>query len=393
MPTESLNYHYSGTGQQIICSVDAISQLGAVVDRLGAGRAMVVCGPNILAHSNVVQRAQEALGARAAGLFSGIAPHSPVEVLAQAVAAARELEPDVLVAVGGGSTSDTCKGIAMMLAEGGDLHDYEVRFEPPDKVIVPDLPHQKMPIVAVGTTMGAAELSGGGGGFTDKSQGRKILISGQGTLPKVVIIDGQALATTPKPIALSTAMGQFRIAVESVYSTGHHPISDALALHTIRLLVQHLPGCQDGDIDAMLQVKTAACMTMLARPGLGLNTGIAHQLGGLYNVPHGEANSILLPHTMRFNADGCAPRLELVAQAMGIDCRGIGEQEAAIAAADGVADLCRRLGLPLTLREVGVPDEGLELIASATLTDRSLATNPKPVYDAGPIMSILRSAW
>ena len=134
-------------------------------------------------------------------------------------------------------------------------------------------------------------------------------------------------------------------------------------------------------------------MTMLARPGLGLNTGIAHQLGGLYNVPHGEANSILLPHTMRFNADACAPRLELVAQAMGIDCRGMGEQEAAIAAADGVAELCRRLGLPLTLREVGVPDEGLELIASATLTDRSLATNPKPVYDAGPIMSILRSAW
>ena len=202
-----LNYHYSGTGQQIICSVDAISQLGAVVDRLGASRAMVVCGPNILAQSNVVQRAQEALGTRAAGLFPGIAPHSPVEVLAEAVAAARKLEPDVLVAVGGGSTSDTCKGIAMMLAEGGDLHDYEVRFEPPDKVILPDLPHQKMPIVAVGTTMGAAELSGGGGGFTDKSQGRKILISGQGTLPKVVIIDGEALATTPKPIALSTAMG------------------------------------------------------------------------------------------------------------------------------------------------------------------------------------------
>jgi alcohol dehydrogenase len=69
------------------------------------------------------------------------------------------------------------------------------------------------------------------------------------------------------------------------------------------------------------------------------------------------------------------------------------DQQAAIAAAEGVAELCRSLGLPLTLREVGVPDEGLELIASATLTDRSLATNPKPVYDAGPIMSILRAAW
>lgn len=391
--TNSLSYNYVGSDQQIICAADAISQLGGVMDRLGTGRAMVVCGPNILAYSNVVQRVQETLGERAAGLFSGIAPHSPVEVLQEAVAVARDLEPGVLIAVGGGSTSDTCKGIAVMLAEGGDLHDYEVRFEPPDKVIVPDLPHQKIPIIAVGTTMGAAELSHGGGGFTDKSLGRKILISGQGTMPKVVIIDGQALATTPMPIALSTAMGQFRIAVESIYSIDHHPISDALALHTIKMLVQHLPRCQDGDIDALLQVKTAACMPMLARPGLGLNTATAHQLGGLYDVPHGEANSILLPHTMRFNTDACAHRLALVAEAMGIDTRSMDHQAAALAAADGVADLCRNLGLPMTLQEAGVPYEGLELIAAATLHDRSLATNPKPIYDAGPIMSILQAAW
>ena len=390
---ESLHYMYRGTDQQMICAADAISQLGDVADRLGVSRALVVCGPNILAQSNVVQRVQAALGTRVARLFSGIAPHSPVEVLEEAVEVAKELEPDVLIAVGGGSTSDTCKGIAVMLAEGGDLHDYEVRFEPPDKVIIPELPHEKIPIIAVATTMGAAELSNGGGGFTDKALGRKILISGQGTAPKVVIIDGQALATTPMSIVVSTAMGQFRIAVESVYSTDHHPIADALALHTIKLLIQHLPHCQDGDIDALLQVKTAACMTMLARPGLGLNTAIAHQAGGLYDIPHGEANSILLPHTMRFNTDACAGRLALIAEAMGIDTRSMDHESASLAAADGVADLCRSLGLPMTLQEAGVPREGLELIASATLHDRSLATNPKPVYDASPIMSILQAAW
>lgn len=390
---DPLKYRYSGTDQQMICSADAISQLGEVADRLGVSRALVVCGPNILSGSNVIQRVQAALGKRVAGLFSGIAPHSPVEVLEEAVTVAKDLDPDVLIAVGGGSTSDTCKGIAVMLAEGGDLHDYEVRFEPPDKVIIPELPHQKIPIIAVATTMGAAELSNGGGGFTDKTLGRKILISGQGTAPKVVIIDGQALATTPISIVLSTALGQFRIAVESIYSTDHHPISDALALHTIRLLVRHLPRCQDGDIEALLQVKTAACMTMLARPGLGLNTATAHQVGGLYDVPHGEANSILLPHTMRFNTDACADRLALVAEAMGIDTRGMHDESASLAAADGVADLCRSLGMPMTLQEAGVPEDGLESIASATLHDRSLATNPKPVYDAGPIMAILRAAW
>ena len=85
----SLNYNYTGSAQEMICAADAISQLGGVLDRLEVGRAMVVCGPNILAKSNVVQRVQEALGERAAGLFSGIAPHSPVEVLQEAVAVAR----------------------------------------------------------------------------------------------------------------------------------------------------------------------------------------------------------------------------------------------------------------------------------------------------------------
>ena len=388
-----MNYHYSGTGQQIICSVDAISQLGAVVDRLGASRAMVVCGPNILAQSNVVQRAQEALGTRAAGLFSGIAPHSPVEVLAEAVAAARELEPDVLVAVGGGSTSDTCKGIAMMLAEGGDLHDYEVRFEPPDKVIVPDLPHQKMPIVAVGTTMGAAELSGGGGGFTDKSQGRKILISGQGTLPKVVIIDGEATghhSQTHRPFhrhgpvphrrgkrVLNWSSPDFRL-LGVAYNQAVGAASGRMPGRRHR---RHAPGQDGGVHDHAGPARFGP--EHRNRPPVGRPVRRSPRGGQLHPVAtHHEVQR----RRMRAQAGVGGP-------AMGIDCRGMGDQEAAIAAADGVAELCRSLGLPLTLREVDVPDEGLELIASATLTDRSLATNPKPVYDAGPIMSILRAAW
>lgn len=397
MGTETaLKFRYSSLAQDIICAPDAISSIGDSLDKLGAERAMLVCGPTILSKSDVVQRVQDALGERSVGLFSQVAPHSPVEVLQDAVALARELEPDVLVSVGGGSTHDTSKGIAMLLAEGGDIHNYEVRFEPPNRVFVPDTPHQKIPIISVPTTMGGAELSRGGGGFTDKTLGRKILISGQGTSHRVIIIDGQALATTPLPILLSTAIGQLRIAVESVYSTGHNPIGDALALHAIKMLVDYLPRCPERDLDVLLNTKTAACLPMLAQSavgGLGLNTAIAHHVGGLYDVPHGEANAILLPHTMRYNLDASADRQALIAEAMGIDTTGMSLEEAGLAAADAVAQLCRSLGLPATLRQVGVPEDGLEFIASATLHDRGLATNPKPVSDAGPIISVLREAW
>ena len=208
-----LAYQVSTDDRNIICAPDAISGMRDSLEKLGASRALVVCGPTILEHSDVVQRVQQALGDKCIGLYSGVAPHAPVEMLEEAVATARELQPDALVAVGGGSTSDTCKGIAVLLAEGGDILDYVIRFEPPNRVFVPDTPHKKVPIIAVATTFGGAEIGSGGGGFTSKSLGRKLSLAGEGTTPKVVIIDGAALATTPMEILLSTGIGQFRIAV------------------------------------------------------------------------------------------------------------------------------------------------------------------------------------
>lgn len=390
---QPLTYSYNSVTQEVICGPDAISGLPAVLDRAGATKAMVVCGPSILEKSDVVQRVQSALGDRFAGLFSGVAPHSPVHTLDEAMRLAGDLTPDVLVSVGGGSTHDTSKGIATLLGEGGTIHDHQVHFEPPDKVIFPEFFSERVPIITVATTMGCAELSRGAG-FADKDLGRKVSVADPGTIPGSIIIDGQALATTPMSILLSTAMGQMRIAVETVYSTKHNPISDALALHAISMLAEYLPQCPGLDLDCILQTKTAASMASLAGVGgLGINTAIAHHVGGLYDVPHGDANAIMLPHSMRFNAEASATRQALIAQAMGVDTSGMTDDNAAIAAADAVEGLRNSLGLPGRLRDVGVPEDGLELIAAATLHDRALATNPTLITDAWPIMTVLRNSW
>ena len=389
---QTLTYSYSSVAQEVVCAPDAISGLPGVLDRAGVSRAMVVCGPSILEKSDVVQRVQAALGDRCLGLFSGVAPHSPVHTLDEAMRLAERLKPDALVSVGGGSTHDTTKGIATLLGEGGSIHDYQVIFEPPDKIVLPDLSPDRVPIIAVSTTMGAAELSRGAG-FADKDLGRKVLVADPGTIPRYIVIDGQALATTPMSILLSTAMGQLRVAVESVYSTKHNPISDSLVLQAISMLVKYLPQCPDLDVDCLLNTKTAAAMASLGSVGGGINTATAHHVGGLYDVPHGDANAIMLPHSMRFNAEASADRQALIAQAMGIDTAGMTDLDAALAAADAVEELRISLGLPGRLRDVGVPEEGLELIASATLQDRALATNPRPVTDAGPIMTVLRNSW
>ena len=389
------SYKYQPLRQDIICAEAAIDALPAAVDALGGSRALITCGPTILNACDVVPRVREALGKRYAGIYAGVAPHSPVETVEAGADVARETQPDILISVGGGSTHDTTKAMATLLGEGGDIHDYEIIFEPPDRISVPPTPAPKLPIISVPTTMGCAEFSRGGGGITDHRLGRKLIIAGgEGVTHRTVIIDGQALSTTPLRILVSTAIGQLRIAIETVYATGHNPIGDGMALHAIRLLFDNLPRCQDGDIDVLLNTKTACAMASLASfGGLGLNTATCHHIGGLYGVPHGEANAILLPHTMRYNLDACADRQRLIAEAIGVAEGGMSDEDAGLAAADAVDGLCRELGLPRTLREAGVPEEGLEYIAAATLHDRSLSSNPKPVRDAGPIMEVLRAAY
>ena len=389
---QALNYNYNSVAQEVVCAEDAITSLPPVLGRLGGTRAMVVCGPSILEKSDVVRRVQDALGDRCVGLFSGVAPHSPVHTLDEAIRLASEIKPDALVSVGGGSTHDTAKGIATLLGEGGTIYDHQVIFEPPDKIILPQLSGDRVPIIAVSTTMGAAELSRGAG-FADKDLGRKVSVADPATIPRSIIIDGKALATTPMNILLSTAIGQLRVAIESVYSVKHNPICDSLCLHAISMIVKNLPECPKLEMECLLNTKTAAAMASLGSVGGGINTATAHHVGGIFDVPHGDANAIMLPHSMRFNAEASADRQALIAQAMGIDTSGMSDYDAALAAADAVEDLRDSLGLPSRLRDVGVPEEGLELIASATLQDRSLATNPTPVTDAGPIMSVLRSSW
>ena len=140
----------------------------------------MVCGPSILRGSDVVQRVKDALGSDVLASFRR-APHSPWKSLRRRRGWPGTCKPNALISVGGGSTHDTSKGVAILLAEGGDIHYYEIHFEPPDKVTIPDLPHEKLPINAVPTTMGGAEFGRGGGGFADKALGRKIIVSGQGT--------------------------------------------------------------------------------------------------------------------------------------------------------------------------------------------------------------------
>ena len=126
---------------------------------------------------------------------------------------------------------------------------------------------------------------------------------------------------------------------------------------------------------------------------IGLVHAMAHSVGALFEVPHGLANSILLPHVMLFNLEDCADRYALVAQAMGLDTGKLADEDAARAAADAIWKLTRQIGLPQRLREAGVPEEGLADAAELSLSDGSIVYNPRPVFEAEEVLALYREAW
>jgi alcohol dehydrogenase len=307
------------------------------------------------------------------------------------------MEADLLISLGGGSAHDTAKGIAVLIAEGGNnILDYRVIFEPPDKMEIPILRHQKLPIITIATTLAGAEVIGAAG-YTDPATKLKKIVVDPKLTPQLVIYDPEVALTTPVQVFVSSGMNTFDHCVETVYSKKHQYISDTLALKAISTLTDCLPKCveDEHDLDARAKAQVASFMAALAYSNswLGINHAICHCLGARYGVPHGIANAIMLPHGMHFNLDVTEDRQAMIAEAMGIGTNDMSHLEAGEAAAHNINQLNKKLGLPRRLKDVGVPEEGLALLAEDTMQDRQLYFNPKPIKNKEQVLDILRNAW
>ena len=387
--------------QRIRTGEEEIDHLGDHVDALGSEKVLVVCGPNVLARSDVVPRVEAALGARLIGRFADARPHTPIGALMEAHALCQKLEPDTVLSVGGGSTMAIAKGLALLDATTQELSSYAMRFDPPDSVVMPvSFPHIRLKVVSVPTTIGCAELGLHVGGFTTEGQTEKMVVAGDGqTGPHLVVIDGAALSTTPEAVQRATAVGQLRIAIESFVSRRRNPYGDALSSHSMRLLVREFQAGWVHEPRALLRVKIAAALASLARvQGYGACSAIAHQLGSICGVGHGEANAAMLSHVLRWNATSIGPRIAMLAEALGVPTQNDadtaeGAQQIGDQLADFLSAFNAQLGVPTNLRELGVPRSSLQAVASAALTDMSLFTNPRAMTTENEVLSLIESAW
>jgi maleylacetate reductase len=381
---------------RVLFGRDFVEGLAEERARLGAGRVFLIAGGTLSRETDFVARAQAALGAHLAGTWTRIGAHTPRIDVVAAANAARAAGADLLVTLGGGSVTDAAKMVGMCLANG--IEDARAldglrAVTGPDGVTRRPKTLAGIRTVSIPTTLSAGEFTSFAGCTdtlpADGGPARKESYASSSMIPVSVILDPAVTVATPEWLWLSTGIRAVDHAVEDLCSGNPQPMSDGASLHALRLLGRGLRACKadPGDLAARLDCQLGAWLSMVgSQNGVtkGASHGIGHVLGGTAGVPHGYTSCVMLPHVLRFNRPVNAARQGWVAEALGMPG---GE------AADAVAALVGALGLPQTLRDVGVRAEQLDVIAEGSMHDRMVHTNPRKIDGPAVVRQLLDAAW
>ena len=380
-----LNFNYFGP-TKVIFGPGSIGELYIEVSALGR-KAFLVTDRGII-ETGLVDQVKEKLGNLLAGVYADVPQDSGMDVVDQGAASALASGADVIVSLGGGSVIDTAKGMCIVMKEGGGLKDFQG---------MQMLTRQQTPHVVVPTTAGTGSEVTSGAVILDKDQGQKIIIFEYFNTPRVAILDPRMTEKLPANLTASTGMDAMTHAVESYVSQTRNPISDAAALHAIKLIVKYLPMAVENGENLMArgQMQIAALLAgwAFSNAMLGLVHAMAHSLGAICRIPHGLANGILLPHVMRYNSDEVSELTADIAQAMGVAVSSMDVSTAASAAVDEMEAFIRSVGLDQRLRDLGVKEEELEKCAELSMSDGSVIYNPKMVMDAAEVLNVYRKAY
>jgi maleylacetate reductase len=361
--------------------------------RIRDSRAVYVMASGTLARTtDVIDNVRHVLGNRLAGVCAKIGAHTPRVDVVSAANEARAARADLVLTVGGGSVTDAAKMVGLCLgndvAAPEQLDGFRAVVTADGKTSRPPTKPPGVRFVAVPTTLSAGEFTSGAG-CTDSARHVKESYQHPLMMPSAVILDPAVTANTPEWLFLSTGIRAVDHAVEDICSINSTPFSDGTSAQALRLLSRGLPAVKadPADLDARLDCQLGAWMSIMgSQNGVtkGASHGIGHVLGGTADVPHGYTSCVMLPHVLRFNEPQNSVRQAFVSEAMGVP---------GTKAADAVAALIAHLGLPATLRDVGVKAEQLDLIARNSMHDRWVHTNPRKIDGPPVVRQLLDAAW
>jgi len=370
--------------ERVVFGQPAAQAAAEEVTRIGARKVFVVCSKSLSRKTAAIREIAAALGPKYAGLFDECIAHTPWPSVIAAADAVRAAAPDLILTVGGGTPIDTVKILQLVLAHGARVAQDLERLRAPELKESRPSPVRQ---VAIPTTLSGAEFSNLGGG-TDPRTRIKHSFMGADIGARSVILDPAITLHTPEWLWLSTGIRGVDHAVEALCSVDAHPYCDGLALHALRLFAEGLPRTKASpqDLAARLLCQQASWLaaSTIARVNYGASHGIGHALGAAADVPHGHTSCIMLAHVMRYNEPATADKQKLIAEALGQPKKS---------AADAVATLVAALGQPSTLREAGVKREQLAAVAAASMKNRWVLSNPRPIRSEQDVMRLLEAAW
>jgi len=362
---------------RIVWGAGGLQKLAEEVRLAGGLRVLLVSDPGVIA-AGLAERAEILLQEAMLDVrtFSGV--HSnPLEADVWAgVGAFREHRADVIVGMGGGAALDTARAIRLAVSHEPPLSKYDDAAGG-DALVTRPL----CPMVAVPTTAGTGSEVSRSGVILLEDTGRKTVLFSPRLMATSAIVDPElTLDLPPKPTAW-TGMDAFTHCLEAYLALGEQPIADALALEGIHLASRALPEVmrEPKNLAARTDMMAAAMMGGIAlTKGLGIAHSLAHAVGAVADLHHGLINAIVLPWVCRFNEPLAHPRFVRVALAMGEERQGRSDRELADRACTRVDSLCREVGIPQRLSEVGVVPNMIPDIVEKAMADASHRKNPRP---------------
>jgi maleylacetate reductase len=385
-------FHFTSYAQEIIFGAGSMAQLGDAVERFH-WRRLMLCSTGSMRRGGHIASLEEALGSRLVAIYEHVQPHVPDFQVAEALALASEKEVDALIGMGGGSPIGMAKAISLALEEKRTGQPARADF-PTDQPLVP--------VVAIPTTYAGSEMTPIYGiTFHSDGSARKVTVTDAKVTPKLTVYDPLLTLDLSPEMTASTGINALAHCIEALYSITRNPLSTSAALSGVRSIYTALPRCYavGDDLEARAEMFVGAFLagSALSHVTMALHHGLCHTLGGTAGVPHGVANSIVLPHAMRFNLDATAPQLAQAAEAMGVvrDKSGPYKSDETIAeeAVQRIYDLIGQMNLPQRLRDVGVAGADLPHLALVALQSRAVQSNPKPITGAAQIEAVLQAAW
>ena len=355
-----------------IMGAGCLQELGPAISDLGFKKALVVtdkflvsCGiaekvTNILKEQNI-----EFV------IYDEVLPNPTCEVVNNGLIELKRHECDFVVSIGGGSPQDTAKAVALLATNGGDIITYEG---------VNVTKNKALPIVAVNTTAGTSSEVTINYVITDEERHVKMVMVDKNSLVTITVNDPELMVNKPAALTAATGMDALTHAIETLVTPGAYAVTDATALDAVKIIFEYLPrAVKNGqDIEAREQMVYAIFLGGIAfsNAGLGNVHAMAHQLGGVYDLPHGVCNAMLLPHVEEVNAKHVPEKFVAIAKVLDYDVKGKSAEECAAYVIERIKELSKEVGIPQTLTELGVKDIDLDLLAENSMKDICAPGNP-----------------